>query len=160
MRLSHDQYYLQMLTLVAARSTCARRAVGAIITDDSHHILSTGYNGVPSGFTHCIDEPCDGALDESGNNTRCMAVHAEVNAILQCSRLDRACNLYVSCIPCFSCAKMICNTRIEYIVSLVDYPGRGKELLLKAGKEIFIVEQGDIPGGELIIPNLEIGWKD
>jgi len=121
MRLNHDEYYLQMLDLVAARSTCARRAVGAIITDTKHHILSTGYNGVPSGFTHCIDTPCVGRYDPPGDSSRCMAVHAEQNALLQCSRLDLAAVMYTSCVPCFTCAKMIVNTHITRVVALKTY---------------------------------------
>src|SRR5258708_3001642 len=105
MRLSRDDYFLEMLHLVANRSTCARRAVGTIITDDRGHILATGYNGVPRGFTHCTDSPCLGVNDPKGDTGRCMAIHAEINALLQCSRLDLAHALYVSASPCFACAK-------------------------------------------------------
>jgi len=116
MRLSRDDYFLTILDLVAARSTCARRAVGAIITDGDGHVLSLGYNGVPRGFPHCVDVPCLGAADKAGDTSRCMAVHAEVNALIQCSRLDLAHSLYCSCSPCFSCAKAIANTPIKRVV--------------------------------------------
>lgn len=120
-RLTHDEYYLQMLDLVSVRSTCGRRAVGAIIVDQKHRVLSTGYNGVPWGRTHCTDEPCAGRYDVAGNNTRCEAVHAEVNAILQCKNLDLAWKIYVTCSPCFSCVKMLCNTAIRTIVCIERY---------------------------------------
>lgn len=133
-RLSKKEYYLEMLDLVAARSTCVRRAVGAIITDKEGHILSTGYNGVPSGFDHCTDTPCIGASDEPGNTTHCLAVHSEQNALLQCSQLDRAYYMYVSCTPCFVCAKMICNTNIESIICKTDYADhRGFDVLIERG---------------------------
>lgn len=141
MRLSHDEYYLAMLRLVAARSTCVRRAVGAIITDSNHRVLSTGFNGVPIGFPHCTDVPCPGAEDKSGDNSRCLAVHAEVNAVLQCPVLDRAAILYVSCAPCFSCAKMLCNTKIKRVVCLEPYPGIGRDLLIQAGIELVIMPE-------------------
>lgn len=121
MRLSHDEYYLKMLDLVAARSTCARRAVGAIIVDSKHRVLSTGYNGVPSGFPHCTDKPCPGAQHEKGDTRYCMAVHAEINAIIQCSQLFRAHKMYVSCSPCFECAKAIVNTGIKIVVCKETY---------------------------------------
>jgi dCMP deaminase len=119
--MSIDEYYMRMLTLVASRSTCVRRAVGAIIVNDRNHILATGYNGVPRYMTHCIDEPCKGASDTPGDTSNCMAVHAEQNAILQCHDMWDAYTLYVSCTPCFVCAKMICNTNIRRIIVAHEY---------------------------------------
>lgn len=122
MRDSKETYFVKMLVDVAARSTCVRRSVGAIITDERGRILSTGYNGPPSGFQHCIqDMPCPGAYDRHGDTSRCMAIHAEQNAMLQCWRLDLAHTIYVSCCPCFVCAKMILNTGIRRVIVLEDY---------------------------------------
>jgi dCMP deaminase len=138
-RLDKKDYYLAMLKLVASRSTCARRAVGAIITDKEGHILSTGYNGVPKGFDHCIDTPCSGAKDEAGNTSFCMAVHAEQNALLQCLDLSKAHTIYCSCAPCFVCAKMIANTSIESIICESSYADeRGLAILLERGCSIEI----------------------
>ncbi len=139
MRLTHDEYYLKMLEIVAARSTCVRRAVGAILVDERYKVLSTGYNGVPSGFSHCIDVPCLGAQDIPGDSSRCMAIHAEVNVIVQCARLDLARILYVSCTPCFTCAKMLCNTPVRRIVSAEEYSeSEGLTVLRQAGIELSI----------------------
>lgn len=133
-RLSKKEYYLNMLKLVAARSTCARRQVGAIITDRDGHVLSTGYNGVPRDFDHCIDVPCLGASDKPGDTSSCMAVHAEQNALLQCLDLSRAYTIYCSCVPCFVCAKMIANTNIESVVCVEDYADKkGLTVLLDRG---------------------------
>jgi dCMP deaminase len=138
-RLAHDEYFLTMLQLVSARSTCRRRSVGAIIVNFQHQILSTGYNGVPRGFDHCIDRACPGAGDPSGDTRRCEAVHAEVNALLQCPRHDLVHTMYVSCTPCFECAKMICNTAMQRIVCLAPYPGTGSQILTRGGVEIVVV---------------------
>ncbi len=133
-RLSKQEYYIAMLKLVAARSTCVRRAVGAIITDKDGHVLSTGYNGVPRNFEHCIDKPCQGASQEKGDTSLCMAVHAEQNAILQCNDLERASAIYCSCTPCFVCAKLIVNTPIERVVCEKPYSDtRGLTVLLERG---------------------------
>lgn len=134
MRLTHDEYYLKMLEIVAARSTCVRRAVGAILVDEKYKVLSTGYNGVPSGFDHCTDVPCLGAQDPPGDSRRCMAIHGEVNVVVQCTRLDLARTLYVSCTPCFTCAKMLCNTPVKRIVSPEEYgESDGLDTLRRAG---------------------------
>jgi len=138
-RLTHDQYYTALLVLVAARSTCARRAVGAIIVDARNRVLSTGYNGVPSGFPHCTTEPCTGVNDPPGDSRRCLAVHAEINAIMQCSRLDLASSLYVSCTPCFTCAKAIANTPIKRVICLEEYADPMGMAVLKVAKIHFIV---------------------
>jgi len=138
-RLSKDSYFIQMLDLVCARSTCLRRSVGAIITTSGGALLATGYNGTPAGFAHCAQEsPCPGAHDQSGDNSRCLAVHAEQNALLQCHRLDLAHTMYVSCCPCFTCAKIILNTNLQRVVAVVPYAkDGGQELLLRAGRLYF-----------------------
>lgn len=46
---------MEMAEVTAKRATCARRQVGAVIVDSRGYILSTGYNGLPAGFPHCID---------------------------------------------------------------------------------------------------------
>lgn len=128
------EYFIDMLKLVASRSTCIRRQVGAIITDKEAHVLSTGYNGVPRAFEHCIDVPCRGANDSPGNTLHCEAVHAEQNALLQCINLRDASVMYCNCTPCFVCAKMLANTNIQYIVCIEEYADkRGLDILLKAG---------------------------
>lgn len=135
-----------MLKLVANRSTCIRRKVGAIITDKEGHVLSTGYNGVPKNFDHCIDVPCLGATDKSGDTSQCMAVHAEQNALLQCSDLSRASVMYASCTPCFVCAKMIVNTNIGAIICIEEYADKsGLTVLLEAGCAVQIAGRIYVP---------------
>lgn len=144
MRQTLDEYHLTLLKHVAGRSTCGRRAVGCIITDEKGHILSTGYNGVPSGFPHCIEEACNGRFDPPGDSSRCLAVHAEQNALLQCSRLDLAHTLYSTCTPCFVCAKMIANTSIQRIVCVQAYADTsGTELLISKGVKIILDKEID-----------------
>lgn len=137
LRKTRATYYLQMLQDVAARSTCGRRAVGAILTTVDGKILSTGYNGPPQHRRHCTEVPCAGRLDKKGDTSRCEAVHAEINALLQCWRLDLAHTLYVSCTPCFTCAKAICNTQIKQIITIEEYADQtGLEMLTEAGIEV------------------------
>jgi dCMP deaminase len=124
MRPNLDEYMLQLLPLLASRGTCPRRRVAAIVTDESGHLLGTGYNGVAAGFPHCVDIPCPGAIDQPGNNSRCEAQHAEANAILQGgANLIRATRLYCSCTPCFNCAKLIVAAAIPCVVVTELYQG-------------------------------------
>lgn len=135
-RPSRHDYFLSMLVLVASRSTCLRRSVAAILTDAEGHILSTGYNGVPKGILHCGEKAealvCLGADDPPGDTRRCLAVHAEQNALLQCTDLERAHTMYVSCTPCFVCAKMIANTKIRTVVCAEPYADKDGMRILEA----------------------------
>lgn len=85
-RLSWDGYFLNIAKEVAKRSTCPRASVGAVIVKDNR-ILSTGYNGAPSGKPHCTEVGC---LIEDGHCQR--AVHAETNAVAQAARFGMPIN--------------------------------------------------------------------
>jgi dCMP deaminase len=112
---------------VATRTTCLRRAVGAIVVKD-RRILATGYNGAPSKVTHCKTAGCLREKLNVPSGTRheiCRGLHAEQNAIIQAAKSGT--NLYGSTIycttqPCIVCAKMIINTGIKEIVFREAYP--------------------------------------
>ena len=134
-----DEYFLSMLKLVASRGTCARRKVGAILVSDRNTILATGYNGVPSGIEHCVSVPCEGVFDLPGDSRNCLAVHAEINALIQCDRLDLARTLYTSCVPCFACGKAIANTSSTRVVALGGYSDtRSVALLTRVGIKLIV----------------------
>lgn len=160
-RLSNDEYYLSLLPGVANRSTCLRRAVGAIIVDVGHRVLSMGFNGVPIGFPHCGVERnldpisssalrhaskhkhvlCQGMDDPKGDTRRCNSVHAEINALLTCADLQRAHTMYVSCSPCRICALAIANTNIKRVVCQELYADDARHILAAAG--ISLVFKGE-----------------
>lgn len=122
-RPSIHETMLQVAAIMSHRGTCARRQVGAVITDKNNQILSTGYNGVPRGWTHCKDDPCAGAMAESGKHLdECNAVHAEINALAQCPQPQVAYNLYCTTAPCISCIKALINTGIMWIYFNQTYP--------------------------------------
>jgi len=117
--------YATMMTVanvMSIRSTCVRRRVGCVITDKANQILATGYNGVPKRWTHCTAKPCPGANYQSGTGLdKCVAVHAETNALIQCSNIDKAHNIYITTAPCISCIKALINTPIMHIHYSHDY---------------------------------------
>lgn len=106
MRKSWDEYFLDIATAVATRSTCDRRYVGCVLVRDKT-ILSTGYNGSIRGLPHC-DEV--GHLMENGHCIR--TVHAEANAVAQAARngvMVAGATCYVTANPCWNCFKLLAN---------------------------------------------------
>ena len=139
-RIDTDKYFLEIASTVAKRSTCMRRSVGCVLVDSQNHIVATGYNGVPSKFTHCLDSPCEGAFSLSGTDLDlCNALHAEVNAFLQL-RSDDVLTAYLTVSPCFSCAKMFANSNVECIVAKELYVHeKAIELLKQADTELRVI---------------------
>jgi dCMP deaminase len=118
-RPSWDDYFMQITLQVAKRSTCPRAAVGAVIVRDKR-ILTTGYNGAPTGLPHCTEAGC---LMVNGHCVR--TLHAEQNAIIQGALhgVDvSGSTMYVTHQPCRNCAKMIINAGIERVVYAGHYP--------------------------------------
>jgi len=119
-RPSWQAYFMDITELVAKRTTCLRRAVGAIIVKDKR-ILSTGYNGAPSGVRHCLDVGClrEQLKIESGKRHElCRGIHAEQNAIIQAAYHGvsvKGASMYCTTQPCSICAKMIINAGIQTI---------------------------------------------
>lgn len=139
MRQSLNATFMQIANVMSFRSTCARRSVGAVITDANNYILSTGYNGQPSGFEHCIDKPCVGASCKSGEGLDlCEALHAEQNAIARLKEPFNAKSIYCTTAPCVACTKLILATSIKNVYVVEDYPGSGNELFKKAKGHGFV----------------------
>ena len=127
---------MDITRLVARRSTCLRRKVGALIIKDKK-ILATGYNGAPTGVRHCSETGC---LREklgvpSGERAElCRGLHAEQNAIIQAAfhgvSIEGA-MLYSTTMPCSVCMKMIINAGIQEIVYEEGYPDSLAEALIQ-----------------------------
>ena len=124
-RISKDDYFMKIAEVVSERSTCIKRKVGAVLIKDSH-IISTGYNGAPSGFKHCTPETCVRQNLKSGEKPElCRGVHAEINCIIQAaihgtSILGNTI-LYSTHFPCMSCLKLIINAGIKRLVYREGY---------------------------------------
>jgi len=141
-RPSWAQYFMDITELVAKRTTCTRRAVGAIIVKDKR-LLSTGYNGAPTGIRHCIEVGClrEQLKVESGQRHElCRGIHAEQNAIIQAAYHGvsvKDASLYCTTQPCSICAKMIINAGILKIYYRSGYDDQlAREMLQEAGIEM------------------------
>lgn len=130
MRPTRDETMLNVAFALAQRSTCKRRGVGCVLTDELGRILSTGHNGVAKGEQHCTDVPCPGADCPSGTGLdKCQAVHAEQNAIMFCPDVMKIHTCYVTVSPCIHCVKMLMNTGCTRIVFGLEYPHSDSEKL-------------------------------
>ena len=126
-RMPWPQYFMNITRLVAERSTCSRRKVGAVAVKNKR-ILATGYNGAPAGLTHCLDIGClreKLGIPSSQRHELCRALHAEQNVIIQAAMHGvsiEGADIYCTTQPCILCAKMLINCRIRAIYFAEGYP--------------------------------------
>ncbi len=137
-----DTYFMDMAKLASRRSSCLRRAVGAVLVKD-RRLLATGYNGVPSGVTHCEVMGClrERLKVPSGERHElCRGLHAEQNAIIQAAYHGvsiRGAHLYCTNLPCIICAKMLINAGVRRIIYLEGYSDTlTREMLDEVGMEL------------------------
>jgi len=140
-----DEYFMEMAEVVRKRSTCLRRAVGAVIVLDNR-IMATGYNGVPVGIEHCDVRGClreELNVPSGERHELCRGLHAEQNAIIQAAYLGQSIaggTLYCTTQPCVICAKMLINAGIRRIVIREAYPDELSDQMLKeAGIQVDVM---------------------
>ena len=125
-RPDNDEYFMEMAHLVAKRSTCLRRHVGAVLVKDKR-VLSTGYNGSPKGTLHCEVKGCireQMNVPSGTRHERCRGVHAEQNAIIQAAYFGVSVDgstIYTTTYPCSMCAKILINAGIKEVVYSEGY---------------------------------------
>jgi dCMP deaminase len=145
-RPSWEDYFMEIAMLVAKRSTCLRRAVGAIIVKDKR-VLSTGYNGAPTDVRHCVEVGClrEKLGVESGKmHELCRGIHAEQNAIIQAAYHGvsvKNASVFCTNLPCSICAKMIINAGINKIYYRSGYADDlSQDMLKESGIELVHLE--------------------
>jgi dCMP deaminase len=144
-----DEYFLSIAQVVASRSNCVKRHVGAVIARD-RRIVSTGYNGTPRGVRNCNEGGCPrcNAFGESGARLdQCLCSHGEENAIIQAAYHGvsvRGGTLYTTFFPCMLCTKLIINAGIAEVVFNAAYAldDVAAALLREAGVK---VRQAELP---------------
>ena len=151
MRPDWDTYFMRITKLVATRSSCLRRSVGAVLVKDKR-ILATGYNGAPAGMAHCEEAGClrDQLHIPSGERHElCRGLHAEQNAIIQAARQGteiKDSTLYCTTAPCSLCSKMLINAGVTRIVYEGSYPDeRAMAFFAEAGVKVehFVLEEDE-----------------
>ena len=155
-RISLDEYFLKIASVVAERSTCRRHHIGAIAVRDKH-ILATGYNGAAAGLKDCLELGCLRDQQNIDSGTRqeiCRAIHAEQNVIIQASLhgISLECStVYCTHTPCIICAKMLVNAKIKRYVTFAKYSDDFfVELFKEAGIKVDVLKR----------PSSEISFLD
>jgi dCMP deaminase len=136
------QYFMNITRLVAERSTCARRKIGAIAVKNKR-ILATGYNGAPHGMRHCLEIGCLRerlGIPSGQRHELCRGLHAEQNVIIQAAvygiSLEGA-SIYCTHQPCLICTKMLINCSPASVFYLSPYPDHtAEEMFAEAGVEL------------------------
>ena len=144
-QLKWDKRFMEMAYNVASWSSCVRsgRQVGSVIVKDKR-ILTTGYNGAPSGVKTCKEKGfClrDKLNIPSGTRAEmCYAIHAEQNAVIQAAKMGisvEGATIYVTHQPCSVCTRILINAGIKRIVYSHEYPDDfSLQLLKEAGIEL------------------------
>lgn len=145
-----DEYFLKVAMLVSERATCPRMHCGCVLVKDKR-ILSTGYNGSIPGDGHCED---DGCMIVDNHCVR--TIHAEMNAILQCSIhgvSTQGATAYVTNMPCTNCAKSLIAAGIKEIVIFSDYHDTKAE-------EFFAIAKVNIKRLEMPDSSINYNLKD
>lgn len=142
-----DEYFMDITRVVASRSTCLRRQVGAVIVKDKR-LLTSGYNGAPRNLAHCAETGClreKYHVPSGQRHELCRGLHAEQNAIIQAALHGVAiegATIYTNTQPCSACTKMIINAGITRIVYEQSYPDQlAVELAQEAGIEYFCLDK-------------------
>jgi dCMP deaminase len=113
-QLELDHTFLEMAYVFANLSKAKRRKVGCIIVKDGQ-VISNGFNGTPSGFNNRC---------EVNDVTKLEVLHAESNALMKIARSTNSSigsTMYLTCSPCFECAKLIIQSGITRLVYKEDY---------------------------------------
>lgn len=126
-----------MLCEIGARvfSTCSRSKYYALILSKDGRIVGAGYNGAPPGVVHCTDGGCPRSRNNAPREApydqgegRCIAVHAEANALLHSDRTERMHGtLIVNGVPCMGCARLIAGSGIGMVVFTTEEDKRPEE---------------------------------
>jgi len=145
-RPSWDEYFIKIAEEVSTRSTCIRRSVGAVIVKDKR-ILTTGYNGPPTGITHCTKDTCLRTIHNVPSGERhelCRGLHAEQNAIIQAANHGVSIKdavIYVTHQPCSICTKMLINSGIKKFIYKNPYNDPlASEILKETDIELIQIE--------------------
>lgn len=152
-QLKWHKTFLKIAKIISLHSTCKRIQVGAILTKDSR-IISTGYNGTPSGKKHCneifknADLTSENFKKEHGEWSKINELHGESNCILSASKNGISTKdtvLYITLSPCIDCAKQILSAGIKevYYIDKYDRDITGIKYLQDSGIKISQIKDID-----------------
>ncbi|KAI2638931.1 cytidine deaminase-like protein [Hypomontagnella submonticulosa] len=126
LRPSWDSYFMSLASLAAHRCNCMKRAVGCVLVDSKHHVISTGYNGTPRHLLNCGEggcPRCNSGESSGASLSTCLCLHAEENALLEAGRerIRDGSILYCNTCPCLTCSIKIVQVGISEVVYSQGY---------------------------------------
>jgi len=135
-----DTYFLKVATIVKQRTNCMKRAVGAVIAVNNR-IVSTGYNGTPTGIINCYEGGCPRCNSNAKQGValdQCNCIHAEENCVLEAGvHRTKGGTIYTTLFPCLWCSKIILQAGLKKVVYEEEYVMENSvELLQAAGVEL------------------------
>lgn len=151
-----DHTWMTMAQIIAHRSRCAARGVGAIIVSQDNAYSAVGYNGPPAGMdlpedSICVEWCPQFSAPKTGTYLNCITAHAEANALIRAdfSRIAGG-TIYVTSACCWDCGKLIANSRLSRVVMDLDEerdmhrdPFRTIEMLETSGVQVTIWGESD-----------------
>ncbi len=136
-----DINFINIAHEIASASKCVSKQVGAVIVKDGR-ILSTGYNGTPSGYVNCSDHWDGNYTKDHHEWSKTYEIHAEMNAIIWAARKGISIEggtIYVTLEPCSECSKNLIAAGIQRIVYDIPYEHTNSEVVSKFIKENHII---------------------
>ena len=132
---NREEYYMGIAISVRRKANCKGSRVGAVLVKDiddktgKGRIISTGYNGTPSGYKNCLDGGCPRCNHREkfrGMHDFCICVHAEQNALMTSARFGISTEgaiMYSTLRPCFNCFKLMIQAGIKKVYYLHELGG-------------------------------------
>jgi len=143
-----DRRFIQLARFIAQWSKDPSTKVGCVIADDAKRIVSTGFNGLPSGVDDTLERLSDRSIKYK------MVVHAERNAIIDAKRNLVGLTAYVwPIMPCSECAAMIIQAGLAKVIAPKTEDQRliescrfdlTTEMFREAGIDLLLVDPDDI----------------
>lgn len=133
----NDQTFINIANEISKSSKCVSKQVGAVIVKDDR-ILSTGYNGTPSGYCNCNEYWDDKYTDKHHEWSKTYEIHAEMNAIIWAARKGISIEggtIYVTLEPCSECSKNLIASGIKRIVFDKSYEHTNSKIVSKFLKD-------------------------
>ena len=132
-----DKIFINIANEIASASKCVSKQVGAVIVKDGR-ILSTGYNGTPTGYVNCCDYWKGEYTPEHHEWSKTYEIHAEMNAIIWAARKGisiEGATIYVTLEPCSECSKNLIASGIKRIVYEKPYEHTQSTIISKFLKD-------------------------
>ena len=147
-----NEEYLRRATEIAMQSGCIRAKRGVVIVRQGT-VLGESFNMPYPANGYCAAHGClrDKLKLEMGKDVeKTRSIHAEALAIAEASKkgiLLNGATIYVTCMPCINCAKLIVASGMKEVFYIDLYGDRFGELFLKqmGVRCERIVPEGDKP---------------